>query len=179
MVTDKRRISETKARYANFRLTSVIATPVDQFDLIDFERVTCVVILPFTMTGDLVLVRLNRGLDIPGGHVQKHETTIAQVARRETLEEAAISLGELYVTGIIESDYFGSQPKELTYIIVVSCFVQEIYPFVANEEVFERLIIPPHDFLPEYKTTTKEMMQQMIIDAQMFLFNEGVGSGEW
>jgi 8-oxo-dGTP pyrophosphatase MutT (NUDIX family) len=170
---DKRRISETQASQSNFNLISTNALANDFnaityprcASLITFAQITCVVVLPFTLDGNLVAVRLQRGLDIPGGHVQVHETSIEQVARRETLEEAAVILGELYITGIIESDYFGSQPEELTYIIVVSAFVDEIQPFIANDEASERLIIPPQEFLKGYQVANNEMMSKMIDDA--------------
>jgi 8-oxo-dGTP pyrophosphatase MutT (NUDIX family) len=162
---DKRRISETKARHTNFNLISTISETQREYAIIDFEQITCVVVLPFTLDGKLVTVRLKRGLDIPGGHVQAHETSIEQVAHRETLEEAAVTLDELYITGIIESDYFGSQPEELTYIVVVSAFAREIRPFTPNDEALERLIITPHEFLTEYQVTNNEMMRKMIDDA--------------
>ncbi|BAZ39097.1 NUDIX hydrolase [Calothrix sp. NIES-4101] len=167
-MSDKRRISATQARHANFNLIRT-TEPINDFQAIDFEQITCVVVLPFTHDGNLVTVRLQRGLDIPGGHVQADETSIAQVAHRETWEEAAVTLDELYVTGIIESDYFGSQPEELTYIVVVSAFVREIQPFIPNEEALARLIIPVEEFLQEYRTTNQEMMKQMIDDAKACL----------
>jgi 8-oxo-dGTP pyrophosphatase MutT (NUDIX family) len=176
---DKRRISETQASQSNFNLIrlindfNAIAYPHCALP-IAFAQITCVVVLPFTLDGNLVTVRLQRGLDIPGGHVQAHETSIEQVARRETLEEAAVTLAELFLTGIIESDYFGSQTEELTYIIVVSAFVDEIHPFIANDEASERLIIPPQEFLKEYQVGNNEMMGRMIGDAIACLSDEKI-----
>jgi 8-oxo-dGTP pyrophosphatase MutT (NUDIX family) len=162
-MSDKRRIPSSQVTDVNFQLID-IATPIN------FEQVTSVVAFPFTDDGKLVAVNLQRGLDIPGGHVQTNETSIEVVARRETLEEAAVTLGEIHITGIIQSDYFGTEPDQLTYIIAITAFTAEIHPFTPNEEVSTRLIITPEAFLEAYainrQNTNHKIMANLLRHAQ-------------
>ena len=74
-------------------------TWVEASQCVPFDEVTAVVVAPFTACGDIVAVVLARGVDIPGGHVQHRDLTVEDVARREAKEEAAILLGEVFLTG--------------------------------------------------------------------------------
>ncbi|AFZ00084.1 NUDIX hydrolase [Calothrix sp. PCC 6303] len=165
-MSDKRRTQSYQVTDTNFRLID-ISTPIN------FEQVTSVIAFPFTNDGKLVTVKLQRGLDVPGGHVQTNETSVEAVARRETLEEAAVTLGEISIIGIIESEYFGTEPDQLTYILAVTAFVAEIHPFTANEEVSTRLIITPEAFLEEYginrQNTVVKIMANLVSNAQAYL----------
>jgi 8-oxo-dGTP pyrophosphatase MutT (NUDIX family) len=162
-MSDKRRIPSSKATSSNFQLID-ISTPIN------FEQITTVIVFPFTDDGKLVTVSLKRGLDIPGGHVQTHETSIEAVARRETLEEAAATLGEIHICGIIQSDYFGTEPDKLSYIIAVTAFIAQIHPFTPNYEASARLIITPEAFLQEYPIIANhKIMANLVCHAQACL----------
>jgi 8-oxo-dGTP diphosphatase len=97
-----------------------------------FDKVTSVGVVPFTDDGLIVAALLQRGVDLPGDHVQEGERTIEEVARREALEEAGITLREVHVAEVLQSDYYG--PDDLTYMVLTTAFVDEYRPFAPNEE---------------------------------------------
>src|SRR5919201_7164148 len=66
-----------------------------------FDQVTSVGVVPFTDEGLIVAALLQRGVDLPGGHVQEGERTIEEVARREALEEAGITLREVHAAEVL------------------------------------------------------------------------------
>jgi len=115
-MADRRRTDVAAGRVVNF-------TPRENGFMPPFDAVTSVSVVPFTDDGRLVAVLLDRGIDLPGGHVQEGERTVEEVARREAYEEARIALRNVHVTTVIQSDYYGSAPKELTYMVQAAAFV--------------------------------------------------------
>jgi 8-oxo-dGTP diphosphatase len=94
-------VLEINGKQTTFTHKGISAMPL-------FKQVTSVMVVPFTKEGLIVAVRLrNRGLDIPGGHVEKHERSPEETLRREIMEEACMTIFEPQMTEIIETDYFG------------------------------------------------------------------------
>jgi 8-oxo-dGTP diphosphatase len=98
---DRQRISIEKEQKVNFVDISNSSLPA-------FEKITSVLVVPFTPDGLIVCALLPRGIDLPGGHVQINEQTCEETARREAMEEAGITLGKLQLLKVLQSDYFGS-----------------------------------------------------------------------
>ena len=162
MAADKKRTQMVKGREVNF-----VFLPPDEE--IPFDRVTSVAVIPFQKNGFMVGVLLERGIDIPGGHVQEGESSIEQVARREAREEACLELGDIHVVAYIQSDYHGSAPDELTYMVITTAFVTEMKPFVANEESGSREVLEADDFLARYKSFDVQAMAGFVADAKRIL----------
>jgi 8-oxo-dGTP pyrophosphatase MutT (NUDIX family) len=131
-----------------------------------FERVTSVSVVPFTKDGSIVAALLDRGPDLPGGHVQEHEQTPEETVRREGLEEAGITLGDLVIAQVIQSDYYGSEPDDLTYIVVMAGFVTEIRPFEPCADSDGRSILDVEDFLAQYRAGDSHLIRQTVRAAQ-------------
>jgi 8-oxo-dGTP diphosphatase len=115
---DRRRTHVDPARVPHFVLLHSDFEP-------PFERVTSVAVVPFTKDGNIVATLQQRGIDLPGGHVRCEDMDIYATARREAMEEARISLGDLRVACVIQSDYFGQH--DLTYMVVVTGLVQQLH----------------------------------------------------
>lgn len=60
-----------------------------------FEKITSVLVVPFTKDGLIVCALLDRGIDIPEGHVEVGEFTCEETGKREVIEEVGVTLGEL------------------------------------------------------------------------------------
>jgi len=75
-MADRRRTDVAAGRVVNF-------LPREKGFMPPFDAVTSVSVVPFTDDGRLVAVLLDRGIDLPGGHVQEGEQTVEEVARRE------------------------------------------------------------------------------------------------
>lgn len=131
-----------------------------------FDRVTSVAVVPFLEDGRMVATVLERGLDIPGGHVQQGETSYEQVVQREAMEEACIEVGDLRVVKILQSDYYGSQPHELTYLIVMAGKVTALHDFSPQHEALDRRIVTTEEFLSCYTAGDKAIMR-VIVEAAL------------
>ncbi len=134
-----------------------------------FEKITSVLVVPFTQDGLIVCALLERGIDLPGGHVQISEFTCEETARREVMEEVGVSLGELKLVKVIQSDYYGSEPEQLTYLLVMTGFVEDIPSSDYIHESLGRSIINIDEFISQYQAGNKEDMRRIVLDAKRLL----------
>ena len=125
-----------------------------------FSQVTSVAVIPFTTSGELVVVDLfARGLDIPGGHVDTGETSPEQTLRRETMEEASMTLHEPVFIEAISSDYFDDRT---TYMLVYAAFVDELLEFHENEESRARVTVDRKTFVAKCTAGDAPLMEKSI-----------------
>ena len=160
-MVDRKRTELVKGKEVNF-------TYLPPHEVRDFSKVTSVCVIPFTDDGQMVATVIDRGLDFPGGHVQQGETTLQQVADREAMEEACITLHPVKTVCYIESDFYGSEPEQLTYMVVTTARVKKILPFVANEEAHGREVLSPEAFLERFQNLAPEDAAYLIEIASEF-----------
>ncbi len=156
---DKRRTPKG-GRKANFRLREPGFVP-------PFEQVTSVAVIPFTADGDMVATDDKRGKDLPGGHVAEGESSCEETAHRESLEEAGITLSRLRFLRAIESDLYGSQPDELTYMVIMTAVVEAI---VAEPVDGTRHVMSVEEFRAEHKSLRMNMVHELIDEAYASTF---------
>lgn len=155
---DRRRTDVAVGRVVNFvRREKGFAPP--------FDAVTSVSVVPFLADGRIVAAMLYRGIDLPGGHVQDGEQTVEEVAQREAYEEVRVSLRNVRVATVIESDYYGSAPGDRTYMVMVAALVDHIHDFTPTMESSARAIVSVDEFLDRYTAGDKEMMRAIITAA--------------
>jgi 8-oxo-dGTP diphosphatase len=154
---DRRPTAMTLGRYVTF-------TCLGPHAAVDGEKVTSVSVVAFTRDGLMVAAELDRGPDLPGGHVQQHEHVLEDAVRREAWEEARIKLGPLSIVEIIESDYFG--PDDLTYMVIYTAWVTELATWQDDDdESSGRTLLTPDDFLERYRAGRIELMRHLITSA--------------
>lgn len=125
----------------------------------DFAAVTNVAVVAFADSDNIVAVELRRGVDVPGGHKEPGDTTILDIAKREVMEEACVTLKAPYfVAAIIESNYY----SEPSYMLVLVCAVDELQVFEPLHESFSRELIAPSEFLERYKAGSTELMAEIM-----------------
>jgi 8-oxo-dGTP diphosphatase len=134
-----------------------------------FEKITSVLVVPFTQDSLIVCALLDRGIDLPGGHVQIGEFTCEETARREVMEEVGVSLGELKLVKVIQSDYYGSEPEQLTYLVVMTGLVKDILSGDYIHESLGRSIINIDEFISQYQAGNRENMRRIVLDAKRLL----------
>lgn len=127
------------------------------------SAITSVAVVPFVEHGVIVSTVLDRGLDIPGGHVEAIDEDAAATALRECIEETAATLETpLTLIGLIESD-FGETP---TYMVITAAKVRELHPFEKLHEAHARELVSTAEFLARYDAGSKEMMTEIIRRAE-------------
>jgi len=157
---DKRRTPPKGDRPINFRLMPADCVP-------SFDLVTAVAVVAFTPEGKIVAAEEHRGPDLPGGHVQEGEETAEQTARRESDEETGIKLGTVHFLRAIESDFYGTAPEDLTYMVIMAAIVTEQGPVPAG---MTRHIMTPEQFHLAHRGLRKEMLKDLVSAAQKLLF---------
>ncbi|WP_084132530.1 NUDIX hydrolase [Parafrankia colletiae] len=128
-----------------------------------FAAVTSASVVTVTAAGLLLLADLPRGLDIPGGHVQRGERTAEQTARREVWEEVRARLGPLTLVEVIESDYFGGD--DLTYMVIYVGRVVRLAPWEGGYESAGRVELPAAAFLDRYRGGDPALMRHLVTRA--------------
>lgn len=133
----------------------------------EFSKVTSVSVIPITEAGEIVAVRLkNRGLDIPGGHVEKHEKNPEETLHRELMEEANITVKDIKLVEVIRSNYFGNEVKDASYMLIYVAKVDEILDFTLSDEMsYERVILSPEEFIRNYRAGDQDFMHEIIKQA--------------
>ena len=128
-------------------------------ELPDFEKITSVMAAAFDKNLNILTVNLKkRGIDIPGGHVEREDSTIYDTVEREVREEACAELeNNLKVSAVIESDYY----KCPTYMVVLAGRVKRLDKFKETDEVISREFMSVEDFLEKYEYD-KELMKKII-----------------
>ena len=128
-----------------------------------FNEVTSVMAIPFTESGELVIIDLyNRGWDFPGGHVDPGETSPQQTLRREVMEEASMTLHSPYFVQAVGSDYFDDKAS---YMLFYTAYVDELLDFKQNDESSSRIITDLDTFINHYEAGDKQLVRQMIKEA--------------
>ncbi|MBX6388542.1 MAG: NUDIX domain-containing protein [Frankia sp.] len=152
---DRRPTQRRRQPAGPVRLTCLGAAAVPPF-----EAVTSASVVAVTEDGRLVLARLDRGLDLPGGHVQWRDRSAEAAARRETWEEVRAELAALRMVEVIESDYFG--PDDLTYMVVFAARVRRLHPWAGGHESAGRVLLPPAEFLGQYRGGHPWLMRHLV-----------------
>jgi 8-oxo-dGTP diphosphatase len=128
-----------------------------------FDAVTSAAVVAVAEDGTLLLADLARGLDLPGGHVQRGDGSPEQTACRETWEEVRAELTDLVLVEVVESDYFG--PDDLTYMLIYAARVHGLHPWTGGHESAGRVLLPPADFLARYQGTHPDLMRHLVTTA--------------
>ncbi len=158
---DKRRTPKD-GREANFRLREPEFVP-------SFDQVTSVSVVIFTADGAMVATEDKRGKDLPGGHVAEGEDSCEETAGRESLEEAGVTLRNLRFLRAIESDFYGSEPDELTYMVIMTALVDEI---VADPMEGTRHLMPVDAFKEAHKSLRMALLHELIDEAYASTFGD-------
>jgi 8-oxo-dGTP diphosphatase len=128
-----------------------------------FEAVTSASVVAVADDGRLLLADLARGLDLPGGHVQRGDASAEDAVRREAWEEVRAELADLQLVEVIESDYFG--PDDQTYMLIYTARVRRLHPWTGGHESAGRVLLPPDDFLTCYQGTRPALMRHLVATA--------------
>jgi len=126
--------------------------------------VSVVMVVPFTVDGRVVVARLRRGVELPGGHVQPEDRSLEDAARREAWEEARITLGRLAVAQVIRVDYL-TDPPSTSHIVVFTGRVLRMAPFDRAHESLARMVVPSEDFIDHYGTGSRDDRRVLIAEA--------------
>lgn len=156
---DKRRTPKD-GRRANFRLCEPGFVP-------PFAQVTSVSVVAFTECGEMVATEDKRGIDLPGGHVAEGEDSCEETARRESLEEAGVTMLELSFLRAIESDLYGSEPDELTYMVIMTGIVDMV---VGEPQEGKRHVISVDEFKARHQSLRMSMVHELIDAAHAATF---------
>ena len=125
--------------------------------------ITSVAVVSYVERGTIAATVLDRGLDIPGGHVESIDEDATAVAVRECFEETAALLETpLTLIGLIKSDF----TETPTYMVITAAKGRELCPFVKLHEAHARELVSPTDFLKRYEAGSKDMMMEIIRRAE-------------
>ena len=136
----------------NYFGSIIEATPLGTGFIPDAQDTLTSHCIPFTYDGKIVAVNIiNRGIDIPGGHIDDNETAI-EAMQRETQEEAQVSVENPILVDVWRLKSTNSQLglSKKPYLLLYTADVVSMNDFTPNKEADERLILEPKDFVMKY-----------------------------
>src|SRR5262249_34290915 len=114
--------------------------------------------------GEIVVARLRRGVEIPGGHVLPEDGNLEGAARRGAWEEGRITLGPLVLAQGIRGDRLTGPPGP-PHVAVYPGRVLRMAPCDRGHESLARMVVSTEDFIDRYGTGTREDRRMLIDDA--------------
>lgn len=142
----------------NYYGSVIEATPLGTDEVPGIEKTLTSHCIPFTADGKIVAVTIiDRGVDIPGGHIEDNETAI-EAMQRESKEEAQISIENPILIDVWRlastNDELGLLEKP--YLLLYTATISSMEDFIPNNEASERLILDPEDFIAKYFGDTQQ-----------------------
>ncbi len=138
-----------------------------------FGAVTSAAVVAVTGEDLLVVADLDRGLDIPGGHVQRQEGSVEETVRREAWEEVRVRLGELKSVEVVQSDYFGAH--DLTYMVICAARVTQFAHWEAGHESAGRVVLSAEEFLERYRGGWDAELMRRLVTSALAVLGVAVG----
>ncbi|HTE22585.1 MAG TPA: NUDIX hydrolase [Candidatus Limnocylindria bacterium] len=119
------------------------------------KSISAVFALVFNEAGQLLVIRNERGWDIPGGHVEAGETP-EEALHREVAEEAyaTIKNARLYMSA--------SADKSMLFYMAD---VKRLLPFAAEHETDQRRFMHPNELLGLYGGGKPELLTHVLAEA--------------
>lgn len=109
----------------------------------------------------LVIIKNERGYDVPGGHIEHNESPVVAL-HREAKEEASAILDNPTPCWILSSDY---NPKQTTAILFFKSYCT-LNAFEASQEISERKLLLPKEFLKCYHGN-KQLIEHLLANAEL------------
>lgn len=125
------------------------------------DKVTSTWVVVFDNSGNILTVELKRWFDIPWWHVQEWDISFEDAVSREALEEAYVSIKDIELSLVVESDYFWDTHDKLTYMLFYTAKVDKLEEFVVNSESNSRKFMSPEEFIESFKWD-KELISQIV-----------------
>lgn len=115
------------------------------------SAVTSVHVAPVTPDGEVVTVNIKgRGFDIPGGHIDEGEDSPVTALNRELREEANITIFAPILIDVLRIQCDTLDLSDKPYMLLYAARVDQMNDFTANDEVSERVIMQPDEFINNY-----------------------------
>ena len=109
----------------------------------------------------LVIIKNDRGYDVPGGHIEHNESPVVAL-HREIEEEAQATPDSPIPCWILCSDY---NPKKITGILFFKSYCT-LNNFEASDEISERKLLLPEQFLSCYHGN-RQLMEYLLSNSEL------------
>ncbi|WP_181350853.1 NUDIX hydrolase [Thalassobacillus sp. CUG 92003] len=155
--------------YVNWGTSTVKLTWHSTQELPDIANVTSVHGVCFYEDSLMVIDLANRGWDLPGGHIEAHESPL-DCCKREVMEEGYVE-GDCHQLGYIEVDHtenpgwdHKSPYPKVGYQVFYRMQIHYLHPFKAEHESRKRQFINPIE-INDYAHNWHDVYQHILADA--------------
>ncbi len=124
----------------------------------DDSTIDSVYVFPNNSQAEIMMIKNERGWDIPGGHVENGES-LEKALERETWEEASISI---YTPTPFVSARIPGRSKKNKAMLFYHAEINQIFPFTGEYETTERKLVPRPQILEIYSGGNKDLMEAIL-----------------
>ncbi|WP_176960214.1 NUDIX hydrolase [Lentzea jiangxiensis] len=162
---------------------------------LDQTTVLGVSLIPFSHSGEIVMVDLARGLETPAGTVGDTDADFEATARREAWEEAGVTLREIALVAValvavaqvavaqvavaqvaVAQVAWKNLDASAAFMPVYTAEVETMPPFTQCHESRGRRLVKCEDFINNPGVSTVALRRQLIADAKAALAGPVKGS---
>ncbi|WP_177320282.1 NUDIX hydrolase [Lentzea waywayandensis] len=145
---------------------------------VDPRAIYGVGVVAFSGDDEIVMVRLNRGIEIPAGTVEAADTSLEHTARREAWEEACITLGQLHLVQLMRVEWH-DLAKPAVYVPIYAGKVASMPPFAQRHETYGRIIVSCRQYVDVLGFGTRRDRERLIANAKSAVYQRFPACSSW
>lgn len=138
------------------------------------EQIKNVVVVPFIAEDKLVCGFKNAQITLPSRCTQIYDLDCFDTVQRELRESVGIITGELKLLKVLASDYYGTKPEQLAYIVVFATIAEKFLYSTSNLGMHCRLgrkVVSLETFFREHKSNHQQLVEEIVITGRQLAFD--------
>lgn len=138
------------------------------------EQIKNVMIVPFIAEDKLVCGFKNGRITLPSRRTQMYDLDCFDTVQRELREGVGIVTSELKLLKVLASNYYGTKPEQLAYIIVFATVAEKFLYSTTNLGMHCRLgrkVVCLETFFREHKSSHRQLVEEIVITGRQLAFD--------
>lgn len=128
-------------------------------------------LIAFDGENRILAIRDKNRVDIVNGSLTWEDDTLEDAARREAREEGNVTLGQVALAAVIESNPKGAPPKHITYTLVMAARIKSVDPYQPWHGTHKRVFLTKENLLKRFSAGKAKDLSKLL-DMAEFVLND-------